>query len=224
MKQDYIGPAGIGGFTERMVSRLEGTRARGTLPDLARASLVVLDLQRIFVDPASPAFLPAWRHVAPRVRDLLAAFGQYNLPVVRSRHIHAPGDGGGTIAYHFGRLLMQNDPLAGWAEGWDPDPGDRAITKPRHSVFARTSLAADLTGQGVRVVVLAGVQAHLCVLASAVEAGSHDLLPVVALDAVAAPDAGTHEAALLALSGGLAWIATVDEITRALRPWGSSDA
>jgi len=195
---------------------LDGARARAPLPDLGTSALVLLDLQRLFVDPASPAFLPSWPAIEDRVRTLVRAYSRAGRPVVWTRHVHPPTDRGGTIGRLFGRLIHDGDPLSDLAAGWDPGPGDIVIAKPRHSAFARTDLANLLADRGVTTVVLAGVQAHLCVLATAVEAGSSDLMPVVALDAIVAPDLDLHRASLRALSGGLAWIASTREIVHAL--------
>jgi nicotinamidase-related amidase len=211
MKERYLDATNSERVLGSITAALGGTRGRRTLPDLSRSALVLLDLQRIFVDPDSPAFLPAWPAVEPNARRLAAAFRAAGRPVVMTRHVHEPGDPGGTLGHFFGRLLTADDPLAGLSPSWEPGPREEVIEKPRHSAFRRSRLA-DVLGE-VDAVVLAGVQAHLCVLATAVEAGSHDVLPVVALDAIAAPSLGQHTATLVALSGGLAWIATADEIT-----------
>jgi nicotinamidase-related amidase len=211
MKERYLDDTNSERVLGSITAALRGTRGRRSLPDLSGAALVLLDLQRVFVDPDSPAFLPAWPTVEPQARRLAAAFRAAHRPVVMTRHVHDPGDEGGTLSHFFGRLLTADDPLSELSPSWEPGPQDTVIDKPRHSAFARSTLT-DVLGEA-RVVVLAGVQAHLCVLATAVEAGSRDLLPVVALDAIAAPSLGQHTATLVALSGGLAWLATVDEIT-----------
>jgi bifunctional isochorismate lyase/aryl carrier protein len=217
MKERYLdgtnGERVIGSIT----AALAGTRGRRPLPDLSRAALVLLDLQRIFVDPDSPAFLPAWPAVEPNARRLAAAFRAAQRPVIMTRHVHGTSDPGGTLSHFFGRLLTDGDPLSELVPSWEPGPQDAVIDKPRHSAFERSTLAGTLREADAGVVVLAGVQAHLCVLATAVEAGSHDVLPVVALDAVAAPSLGLHTASLVALSGGLSWLATVDEVAGRLR-------
>lgn len=213
MKERYLDGTNVARVIGSVTAALEGTRGRRPLPDLSRAALVLLDLQRIFVDPASPAFLPAWPAVEPNARRLAAAFHTAHRPVIMTRHVHGPSDPGGTLSHFFGRLLTAGDPLSELAPSWEPGPRDVVIDKPRHSAFERSTLAGILERMDADVVVLAGVQAHLCVLATAVEAGSHDLLPVVALDAIAAPRLGLHTASLVALSGGLCWLATVDEVT-----------
>jgi bifunctional isochorismate lyase/aryl carrier protein len=212
MKQAYLEGSSTGQVLADLVRDLEGTRGRQPLPDMQRAALVLLDLQRIFVDPTSPAFLPAWPGVEPRAMLLYQAFRDAGLPVIRTRHVHPPADPGGTLFHFFSRLLVDEDPLSGLAGPWQAGEAEVVIDKPRHSAFARTSLAARLGSLEADVVVLAGVQAHLCVLATAVEAGSYDILPVVAVDAVAAPTLELHRSSLRALSGGLAWLATAREI------------
>ncbi|MBW2260589.1 MAG: cysteine hydrolase [Deltaproteobacteria bacterium] len=212
MKERYLDDTNAARVLESITAALEGTRGRRPLPDLSRSALVLLDLQRIFVDPDSPAFLPAWPAVQANARRLAAAFRSAGRSVIMTRHVHAGSDPGGTIAHFFGRLLTADDPLCCLSGSWEPGPQDAVIDKPRHSAFERSSLAGTLAQIEADVVVLAGVQAHLCVLATAVEAGSRDLLPVVALDAVAAPNLALHTSTLRALSGGLAWISTVDEI------------
>lgn len=212
MKERYLDASNVDEVTASLVRDLEGARARGQVPDLAGAALVLLDLQRIFVDPGSPAFLPAWPAVEHRARELASAFRAARRPVVLTRHLHPPSDPGSTIGRFFGRLLEEGDEMSALAAGWEPGPADLVVVKSRHSAFAGSDLAGRLKALGVETVVLAGVQAHLCVLATAVEAGSHDIMPVVALDAIAAPSLALHRSSLQALSGGLAWIATRDEI------------
>ncbi len=217
MRERYLDGTNASRVLASITAALEGTRGRRPLPDLGRSVLVLLDLQRIFVDPASPAFLPAWPAVEPNARRLAASFRSAGLPVIMTRHVHDPSDHGGTLAHFFGRLLTAGDPLSELSGSWEPGPRDVVVDKPRHSAFTRSPLAEALARSEADVVVLAGVQAHLCVLATAVEAGSRDILPVVALDAVAAPSLALHTSSLRALSGGLSWIATVDEIAGRLR-------
>lgn len=212
MKERYLDGTNAERVLGSITQALQGTRGRRPLPDLARSALVLLDLQRVFVDPDSPAFLPAWPAVQPNARRLAAAFRTAGRPVVMTRHVHPAGDTGGTLGHFFGRLLTPDDPLSELSPSWEPGPADAVVDKPRHSAWERSDLAETLDSLEVDATVLAGVQAHLCVLATAVESGSHDVLPVVALDAIAAPTLGLHTATLVSLSGGLAWVATTDEI------------
>jgi thioredoxin reductase/nicotinamidase-related amidase len=212
-RHDYLKSPSVTAWTERAVAELNGLRGRKELPVLhGKAALLALDLQRIFVDPESPAFVPAWSSADGPFRKLLDAARTASAPIVWSRHVHPEGDPGGTIRHFFGRLLTAADPLAAFGQGYGPAYGEHQVLKARHSVFTGTDLRGRLSDSGVEVVVIAGVRAPLCVMASAVEAASLGFLPVVAVDGIAAVREADHLATLRALSGGLAFAATVDEI------------
>jgi nicotinamidase-related amidase len=217
-----MGPDDLDDFVASLLRRLEGSRGRGPLPDLSRSALVLLDLQRVFLDPVSPAFIPSWPAAAPRAARLVAAFRAAALPVIRTRHVHPDGDGGGTLGAFFNRLLTGRDPLAAYASGWECGREDVEVQKNRHSAFSADRMERSLAERSVSTVVLAGVQAQLCVLATAVEAGSRDVMPVIAVDAVAAPTREMHVASMQAVSSGLAWLATTKEIAAALEGRGGA--
>lgn len=212
-RHDYLENPTVRAWTQRTIAELAGCRGRRELPALHKeGALLAVDLQRIFVDPESPAFVPAWPSADGPFQKLLKAAREASVPIVWSRHVHPEGDHGGTIRHFFGRLLKVTDPLSAFGQGYGPGPGEHELLKARHSVFTGTDLVRRLSDSGVKVVVLAGMRAPLCVLASAVEAASLGFLPVVAVDAIAAVREAEHLATIRALSGGLAHVATVDEI------------
>ncbi len=201
---------------------LAHSRGRRPIDDLTRPGLVVVDTQSLFCDPASPAFLSSWPSIAPRVLALVDAFLAAGRPVCFSRHIHPRGDPGGLIERFFGRLQQANDPLVQLLGGdllrYSRRPGVLVADKSRHSVFTAREICAHLTAARCDAVVLAGVQTHLCVLASALDAPHHGLVPVVVADAVTARHARDHEAALRVLASGHAHVATAEEASAALPP------
>jgi isochorismate hydrolase len=69
--------------------------------------------------------------------------------------------------------------------------------------------------------VIMGLQTHLCVLATALDAARRDLRPVVVADACAARERSLHRDALRVLSSGHAHVATADEVISALAAGGS---
>lgn len=201
--------------TSELLRQLDGSRGRRPFGDLRAPALVVIDAQRLFTDPQSPASLPAWPAIAPVVRALVAAFQAAGRPVIFTRHAHPPGDDGALIGRFFGRLQQETDPYSALAPGLtDGFVAPVVLTKARHSVFAADGLLAALGASDS--VVLAGVQTHLCVLASAMEAAPRGLVPVVVADATASRSDADHEAALRVLAGGHAHVATGAEVLAAL--------
>jgi bifunctional isochorismate lyase/aryl carrier protein len=173
---------------------------------------LLLDLQRLFVDPGSPAFLPDWPTAAGPCAALLGTFRRRGLPVLWTRHLHPGEDDTGVIADFGGRPLRRDDPLSALAQ--EPEPGEIVMEKSRYSAWIGTGLA-DLLPPGAPLVI-AGVTTHRCVLASAVEAASRDVRAVVVGDATATRGPGLQRAALSCLASGFCWVASAEEVLRAL--------
>jgi nicotinamidase-related amidase len=190
-------------------------RSRGrTPPDLSDAALVVLDVQRIFVDPTSPAYLPAWPAVEKRVVRLMRAFAARRRPIAFTRHVHQPGDDS-NIEHFFGRLLVDGDPLSALAEVITPHRKHGTVfNKSTHAAFAEN---LPPTLRRVRQIVLVGVQTHLCVLATAIDLARYRIRPTVIVDACAAPTEADHRAAMRVLATGHAHVASCAEALRALK-------
>lgn len=194
---------------------LTHARGRRALPELERAALLLVDLQRLFVDPASPACVAAWGETSPRARRLARACAARGWSVTATRHVHPAGDEGGVMGCLFERLQRDGDALSELMPevcDWAPDLS--VVSKARFSALFEPAVAAAAMEAGV--VLLAGVQTHLCVLASALDAASRGVIPVVVADACAARTDALHQSALQVLAAGHAYVATVDEVIAAM--------
>ena len=187
------------------------------LPALPDACLLVLDLQFLFTDPASPACVPAWEGRREQAKALVRGFIERGLPVLPLRHAHPRWDRGGTMGMFWERLQRPDDPLSALdRSAADLPEGLLVLTKRRLSAMSVPAVVRAARAAGT--VVIIGVQTHLCVLATAVEAARFSVRPVVVSDAVAARDQSLHEAALAVLASGHAHVATTREVLDALRP------
>jgi nicotinamidase-related amidase len=176
---------------------------------------VVVDPQRLFTDPASPAFVPAWASCLPAIAALAAGFTARGLPVLAVRHAHPEGDDGGTMGMFWDRLQRPGDPLSAVEPAAASLPrGTRVVTKRLLSALSVPAVRRAARAEGT--IVIAGVQTHLCVAATAIEAARFALRPVVVTDATAARDASLHDAALAVLGSGHAHLATSADVLAAL--------
>jgi isochorismate hydrolase len=220
-KLKYVTARELPEWTEGILQGLEREKGRERMPSLdSSTALLLLDLQDIFVSESSPAYLPAWEAVRENCRSLLDRARRCSCLTVATRHVHPAEDGGGSILHFFGRLIREEDPLAAMSEASGVREGVTVLEKPRHSAFSNPRLKEMLLERRIRTVVVAGVQAHLCVLATAVEAGTNDFIPVVAADAVASGNERQHRAAVESLAGGLACIMSTKEV---LERWHSQN-
>jgi len=199
------------------MKHLAGSPGRAPLPPLDDATLLVVDCQRIFLDPASPAFLPAWPAVARRCGTLLTLFRAARLPVLWTRHIDV-GDVSAVIGRFGGRPLHKDDPMTFLAKGWTPRTDEQVLSKSRYSAWAMTRLRS-IVGPKT-VLVIAGVTTHRCILATAVDAAAHDRIVVVAADACATSNERLHLNALSVISNGFAHVASIHEIAGQIGPGG----
>lgn len=155
-------------------------------------ALLLVDGQRLFLDPASPAVLPAGARAAARAAELLARARARGLPVAHARFETQAGS-------PMARRWRAVAPGSRWAEVWpalSPRRGEAAVLKHGYSAFRGTRLAAWLRSRDVRRLAVAGFMTDLCVLATALDAFAEGFEVVVARDACAARTRGLHAAAL----------------------------
>jgi biuret amidohydrolase len=157
--------------------------------DPSRAALVVIDMQRDFIEPggfgaALGNDVSRLTAIVPTVAALIALFRRHGLPVIHTREAHRQdlsdcppakrmrgkpglriGDQGA-----MGRILVAGEPGNQILPELAPLPGEIAIDKPGKGMFWATGLHETLTGKGITQIVFAGVTTEVCVQTSMREA------------------------------------------------------
>ena len=157
--------------------------------DAARAALVVIDMQRDFIEPggfgdALGNDVSRLTRIVPTVAALIALFRRHGLPIVHTREAHQPdlsdcppakrlrgkpglriGDEGA-----MGRILIAGEPGNQILPELAPIAGEIVIDKPGKGMFWATGLNETLTRRGVSQLVFAGVTTEVCVQTSMREA------------------------------------------------------
>src|SRR5262249_30117748 len=121
-----------------------------------RTALLVVDMQRGFVDPGHALEVPAARDIVPAVRSLLAAFRDRRLPVAFSEFVYAPSIPLLVAELHpeqrparpgevsgFGRpspSCLDGDARAETVPALAPEAGEIVIRKHWYDAFAGTPL------------------------------------------------------------------------------------
>lgn len=192
-------------------------RHRDLLP-LDRCGLVVIDFQRVFTDPGSPAFLDHAPRALEHAIHLVKAFRRARRPVAFTRHVHRAPPRGPGLGSWWSHFILDSDPLGALDPRITPESGEAEVRKQRYSALYRTRLASWLAARDVSCVVLAGVMTHVCVDSTARDAISRGFDVVVAGDACASKTTALHEASLLCLSHAVSRVVTVSRLVAALRP------
>ena len=176
------------------------------------SALLVLDMQRYFLDPSSHAYLPTGEAIVPAVNALASGFAAAGLPVFFSWHAYKKGEDAGALGRWWMDALDEKDPLAPLHPSIKVPVGAMHIRKTTYDMFDGTDLAEMLKEKGVRCVVAAGVMTHLCVETTARSAFVRGFDAVVPVDACATSNAELHLSALRTLADGFAVVCPSEEI------------
>lgn len=182
-------------------------RAPGFQP--ARAALLLLDLQKYFLDPGSHAFVPSAPAILDGLHGLAAAFRRRRRPVIWTRHGNTNADAG-RMANWWRDMLVPGSFAAGWAA--PPEPGDIVVDKTGYDAFLGTDLAPILAANGTIQVVVCGVMTHLCCETTARSAFGRGFEVFFPADGTAAPTRAFHAASLLNLGHGFAVLGTIADL------------
>ncbi len=166
-----------------------------------RTALLVVDMQRGFLDPGAAMEVPEARAIVPVVADLIARFRRAGLPVVFSQFVYSPAAPllvGDLHPEHrpappgaptgFGRpssSCLLGDPSVDVVPELAPAPGELAVQKHWYDAFAGTPLDGALRARGVRSLVVTGTMTDICVLATIVGAFNREYRVTVVEDGVA---------------------------------------
>jgi nicotinamidase-related amidase len=193
--------------------RLGPLLRRGLEFDPGRGALLIVDMQRYFLDPGRRGFTPGGPPILPNVRRLLDSFRTHGLPVLYSRHVHRDLESdGGMMAAWWRDHIMEGTPDAEIHPDVAPLPGETVLSKCRYSAFHGTDLDGILRDIGVRDLVIAGVMTNLCCESTARDAFMHDYRVIFPLDATGAVNEEFHISTLRNLAYGFAHVVETREI------------
>jgi bifunctional isochorismate lyase/aryl carrier protein len=193
------------------------TRSRRHPLTCSDSALMVIDMQRYFLDDGSHAFLDGASRVASNVRRLVDLYRDRGLPVIFTRHALKDDEDPGIMATWWGDTLRDSDPMSEIVEDLRPIQGERVIRKTKYSAFIGTDLEKTLRSKGVERLLVTGVMTHLCVESTAREAFMRDFEVFVVVDGTSSGDDDLHLSSLRCLTDGFAVPVTTEEVIACAR-------
>lgn len=180
---------------------------------MTRPALLIIDMINTFEFEGGASLLRAAGPAARRIASLRKRWHAAGAPVVyvNDNFMRWQADFRELVAV----CMHDGMPGAEIARLLQPGPDDYFVLKPKHSAFMSSPLDVLLAKLGTRELVLTGVAADSCIVATAQDAHMRELRVRVPRDCVAAISDARTERALALLRDG--WEADV-RASRGLRP------
>lgn len=206
--------------------------------DPAHTALVVIDMQRDFIEPGGFGDslgndVSRLAAIIPTTAALLRLFRARGWPVIHTREAHRPdlsdcppskirrgnpslkiGEAGA-----MGRLLVTGEPGNQIVDGLAPVAGEIVVDKPGKGMFWATGLHERLAGLGITHLVFAGVTTEVCVQTSMREANDRGYECLLIEDATESyfPEFKAATIKMIAAQGGIVgWVTPLSELAQAV--------
>jgi len=200
-----------------------------------KTALVVVDMQRAFLDPGEAMEVPPARDIVPQIQALLDLFRGKRLPVVFTEFTYseavpvlvgllhpehrraAPGAQRG-----FGRpssSCLAGEPNVRVVPELAPQPGELVMTKHYYDGFNGTALDAALRVRGVTHLVLTGTMTDICVLGTVIGGMNREYRMTVVEDATATLWPDIQRATLDIIRRAYARVVTTKQIAEEIARW-----
>jgi len=213
-KKAYFTASGASAKAGHWLKKYElGYRRAGRIGfDPGKAALLVIDVQRYFLEEDSHAFIPSAPAIVPGIGRLCELFHHRGRPVIFTRHMADSSPR--TMLEWWGDQIMRGDPRSELCGDLDPSLG-RVLEKSTYDAFLGTELQEILEGENVTQVVISGVMTHLCCESTARSAFNRGFFVFFPIDGTATYGNEFHLATLRNLAHGFAVPALIKELLEA---------
>lgn len=193
--------------------------------DPERTALLVIDMQRGFLEPGAPSEVPEARAIVPNINALAARLRRLGGLVAFSQARFGRGENEGWPSFFdhvvapalsecIFEALAQGSPNAELWPDLEIAPGDIVFAKRRYSAFARhgSDIETALIERGTDTVLVAGTMTNFCCDSTARDAMQLGYKTIMVSDANAARSDAEHSAALLTFLTGFGDVRPADEV------------
>jgi biuret amidohydrolase len=200
-----------------------------------RTALVVVDMQRGFLDPGEAMEVPPARETVGAIQALLQLFRTRRMPVVFTEFVysesapllvgrlhpeHQPAKPRGARGFGLpSSSCLEGTPSPDTVPDLAPRPGELVVRKRGYDAFAGTPLDGVLRARNVTSLVVAGTMTDICVLATVIGAFHREYRVTVVEDGVSTLWPEIQRAALDIIGRAYGRIATTKEISDQISSW-----
>ncbi len=216
--EPYVTSSSIREQTRRWLAHIAPYNQHEMKLKKSKAALLVIDMQRFFLDPESSGFACGGVAILPTLQRVIAAFRKADRPVIYTRHVHRPdGMDAGILGWWWDGMCIEGSPESEVHQKIAPLSGEKVVLKHRYSAFYNTDLETVLRCLQVEDLVVSGVMTNLCCETTARDAYLRDYRVFLLADGTGTVCEEMHLATLMNLAFGFAFVTTASKIVQDLR-------
>ena len=213
--EPYVTHANLEAKTAEWLERIRPFNTHAMSLNPPASALLVVDMQRFFLDESSPTCTCGGLPILPNIRRLLDAFRQAGRPVIFTQHVHHPDHmDSGIMGWWWEGMCLEGSPESEIHAYVAPLPGEKVIQKHRYSAFYNTDLETVLRVLKIEDLVIAGVMTNMCCESSARDAYYRDYRVFVPADGSGSINEEMHLASLLNIAFGFAYVTTTGALVK----------
>lgn len=183
-----------------------------------KVGLLVIDMQKFFLDPGSPTFTCGGLAVLSNVKRLVSAFRGAGRPVIFTRHVHHPaGFDAGIMEWWWEGMCLEGTEESEVHDDIAPLANEKVVAKHRYSAFYNTDLETVLRCMELEDLVVAGIMTNMCCESTARDAFYRDYRVFFLADGTGSINEEMHLATLLNVAFGFAYVTTTDDVIAQLK-------
>lgn len=183
-----------------------------------KAALLVIDMQKFFLNPKSPTFTCGGLAILPNVKLLIETFRKANRPVIYTCHVHHPDRiDAGIMGWWWEGMCVEGSPESEVHEDIAPLSHEKVIFKHRYSSFYNTDLETILRCMEIEDLVISGIMTNMCCESTARDAYYRDYRIFFLADGTGSINEEMHTASLLNLAFGFAYITTTESVLQQIQ-------
>ena len=216
MKERYLTLENIDKKSNKWLKNLLAFRKRRNVefhPN--NSALLIMDMQKYFLDKSSHAYIPSASAIIPNIKNLMDAFLKRNFPVFFTRHIDEENIESSMNKW-WKNSLRETDTLSEIIPELN-HPDAIIIKKSHYDALYQTPLEKLLKEKGIKQIVITGVMTHLCCETTARSSFMRGFMVFFPIGGSATYNENFHWATLLNLSHGFAIPILCKELINSLK-------
>ena len=186
--------------------------------DPQHSALLILDMQRYFLEEVSHAFIPSALAILSNLNSLIHAYYNAGLPVVFTRHLNN-AENAAQMGVWWREVISQENPLSEITSALDTSHA-AIFHKSQYDAFYKTEIEQYLKEKSVTQVVTCGVMTHLCCETTARSAFVHGFQVFFPVDGTATYTRAHHQGTILNLAHGFAVLAATPDLVHKVESVG----